>query len=186
MAAVRCLQSQRTSDAARGWSSPLRCVEDAGRGSRGGGEHRLDHVTDVKKSRVCFRSPGSTSPGTPRRRASKSRTARSACVRPPRARTLALAVDRSAGRREDNPGTPGACRLEHADRADEVDVRVEREPLHGGTDVRMRREIKTTSGRSRRRAPRALRRGCRARAARLRRATFWRRQVTGSSSAPAG
>jgi hypothetical protein len=56
-------------------------------------------------------------------------------------RALALAVNRAAGRGENDPGAYRARRLEHADRAHDVDVRVEHGPLDGGADIRLRRQM---------------------------------------------
>ena len=89
--------------------------------------------------RARSRTGGSTSRGTPRRRAwvpygdmgrrgSSSRAGRSA-----------LAVDGAAGRREDDLGV--ARRLEHAQQADDVDLGVEGRPLDRGDDVGLCREM---------------------------------------------
>jgi dTMP kinase len=58
-------------------------------------------------------------------------------------RSVALAVDRAAGRAEDDPRARRPCRLEHRERPDDIHVRVELGPLDRDAHVDLRREVET-------------------------------------------
>jgi len=59
---------------------------------------------------------------------------------------LALAVDRASRRREDDASIGRTCRLQNANGADDVDVRVERRTLHRGPYVSLCREMEDHLG----------------------------------------
>jgi hypothetical protein len=56
-------------------------------------------------------------------------------------RAVALAVDRAAGRAEDNLPAVDARRLEHVQRADDVHVRIEVRALDGDAHVDLRAKV---------------------------------------------
>ena len=125
------------------------------------------------------RGCGSSRRGTARRRASRSRTARAAASGASSARgAVALAVDRAAGRGEDDLRAGAPRRLEHLHGADDV----HRGVVVGPRDRGHARRPAPRGGRRRRRRRGRARRGCRARRTSPRRSRFSRLPVERSST----